>query len=122
MSASGSPGLLAHLARGRQTHYSPGPLLPEEPWHEQVRRGAALVARHVGLEWTLTLETIPHFLRATYGATLEGLAYTASRLVELCREIAVPGVIVSLDIPQPVAAYRFWRPTWTLKVSRCHCM
>jgi (E)-4-hydroxy-3-methylbut-2-enyl-diphosphate synthase len=87
---------------------APDPLLSEEPWHEQVRCGAALVARHgVGLEWTLTLETIPHFLRATYGATLEGLAYTASRLVELCREIAVPGVIVSLDMPQPVAAYRF---------------
>ena len=87
---------------------SPDPMLPEGPWHEQVRRSAALVARHgVGLEWTLTLETIPHFLRATYGVTLEGLAYTASRLVELCREVAGPGVIVSLDIAQPVAAYRF---------------
>src|SRR5262252_11089381 len=39
--------------------------------------------------------------------TLAGLAYTAGRLVELCREVAVPGVIVSLDIAQPVAAYRF---------------
>jgi len=83
------------------------PMLPEGPWHEQVQRGAPLVARHgMGLEWTLTLETIPHFLRATYGATLEGLAYTASRLVELCREVAVPGVMVSLDVAQPVAAYR----------------
>ena len=81
------------------------------------------MARHgVGLEWTLTLETIPHFLRATYGATLEGLAYTASRLVELCREVAVPGVIVSLDIPQPVAAYRLLAAHLDAKVSRCHCM
>jgi (E)-4-hydroxy-3-methylbut-2-enyl-diphosphate synthase len=87
---------------------APDPLLPEGPWHEQVRRGAALVARHgMGLEWTLTLETIPSFLRATYGMTLEGLAYTASRLVELGREVAVPGVIISLDMAQPVAAYRF---------------
>ena len=87
---------------------SPDPRLPEGLWHEQVRRSAALVARHgAGLEWTLTLETIPHFLRATYGATLEGLAYTASRLVELCREVAGSGVIVSLDMAQPVAAYRF---------------
>jgi 4-hydroxy-3-methylbut-2-en-1-yl diphosphate synthase IspG/GcpE len=87
---------------------APDPMLPEGPWHEQVRRGAARVARYgMGLEWTLTLETIPHFLRATYGATLEGLAYTASRLVELCREVAMPGVIVSLDMAQPVAAYRF---------------
>jgi (E)-4-hydroxy-3-methylbut-2-enyl-diphosphate synthase len=87
---------------------APDPMLPEGLWHEQVQRGAALVARHdVGLEWTLRLETIPSFLRTTYGVTLEGLAYTASRLVELCREIAVPGVTVSLDIPQPVTAYRF---------------
>jgi (E)-4-hydroxy-3-methylbut-2-enyl-diphosphate synthase len=86
---------------------APDAMLPEGLWYEQVRRGAALVARHgMGLEWTLTLETIPHFLRATYGATLEGLAYTASRLVELCREVAVPGIIVSLDMAQPVAAYR----------------
>jgi (E)-4-hydroxy-3-methylbut-2-enyl-diphosphate synthase len=87
---------------------SPDPRLPEGLWHEQVRRSAALVARHgVGLEWALTLEMIPHFLRATYGMTLEGLAYTASRLVELCREVAGSGVIVSLDIAQPVVAYRF---------------
>jgi (E)-4-hydroxy-3-methylbut-2-enyl-diphosphate synthase len=87
---------------------APDPLLPEGPWHEQVRHGAALVARHgMGLEWTLTLETIPSFRRATYGMSLEGLAYTASRLVELGREVAVPGVIVSLDMAQPVAAYRF---------------
>ena len=85
----------------------PEPTLPEGPWHEQVRRGATLAARHgAGLEWTLSLETIPHFLRDTYGATLEGLAYTASRLVEVCREAAGPDVIVSLDTPQPVAAYR----------------
>jgi (E)-4-hydroxy-3-methylbut-2-enyl-diphosphate synthase len=87
---------------------APDPMLPEGPWHEQVRRGAALVARHgMGLEWMLTLETIPDFLRATYGATLEGLASTASRLVELCREVTVPGVIVSVDMAHPVAAYRF---------------
>jgi hypothetical protein len=66
---------------------APDAMLPEGPWCEQVRRGATLVARHgMGLEWMLTLETVPHFLRATYGATLEGLAYTASRLVELGRE------------------------------------
>jgi (E)-4-hydroxy-3-methylbut-2-enyl-diphosphate synthase len=59
------------------------------------------------LEWALSLETIPPFLRATYGATLEGLAYTASRLVELCRAAATPGVLVSLEMAQPVAAYRF---------------
>ena len=34
---------------------APDPMLPEGPWHEQVRRGAALVARHgVALEWMLT--------------------------------------------------------------------
>jgi len=101
-------GSLPALPEAAKFITAPDPLLPEGPWHEQVRRGAALVARHgVGLEWTLTLETIPHFLCATYGATFEGLAYTASRLVELCRAVAVPGVVVSLDTAQPVAAYRF---------------
>jgi (E)-4-hydroxy-3-methylbut-2-enyl-diphosphate synthase len=66
------------------------------------------MARHgVGLEWTLRPETIPHFLRTTYGVSLEGLANTASHLVELGRDVAVPGVLVSVDTAQPVAAYRF---------------
>jgi (E)-4-hydroxy-3-methylbut-2-enyl-diphosphate synthase len=101
-------GSLPALPEAAKLITAPDPLLPDGPWHEQVRHGAALVARHgVGLEWTLALETVPHFLRATYGATLEGLAYTAGRLVELCREVAVPDVVVSLDTAQPVAAYRF---------------
>src|SRR4029450_7671522 len=100
-------GSLPTLPEAAKLITAPDPLLPEGPWYEQVRRGAALVARHgMGLEGVVTLETIPHFLRATYGVTLEGLAYTASRLVELGREVAVPGVVVSLDTAQPVAAYR----------------
>src|SRR4029450_5942901 len=100
-------GSLPTLPEAAKLITAPDAMLPEGPWYEQVRRGAALVSRHgMGLEWTLTLETIPHFLRATYGATLEGLAYTASRLVELGREAAVPGIIVSLDTAQPVATYR----------------
>jgi (E)-4-hydroxy-3-methylbut-2-enyl-diphosphate synthase len=99
---------LATLPEAAKLIIAPDPLLSEGPWHEEVRRGAALAARHgMGIEWTLTLETIPSFLRATYGMTLEGLAYTAGRLVELGREVAVPGVVVSLDMAQPVAAYRF---------------
>jgi len=87
---------------------TPDPGLPEATWHEQVRHCAALVGQHgAALEWLLTLEAIPHFLRATYGATLQGLAHTASHVVRLCREVALPGTIVSLDMAQPVAAYRF---------------
>jgi (E)-4-hydroxy-3-methylbut-2-enyl-diphosphate synthase len=96
------------LPEGAKLITAPDPTLSEEAWHEQVRHGVALVARHgAALEWGLSLETIPPFLRATYGTTLEGLAYTASRLVELSREVATPGVLVSLDLAQPVAAYRF---------------
>jgi len=99
---------LSTLPEAAKLITAPDPLLPEGLWHDQIRRGAALVARHgVALEWMLTLETIPHFLRATYGVTLAGLAHTASRLVELGREVAVPGVIVSLDMAQPVVAYRY---------------
>src|SRR5262249_14204324 len=82
--------------------------LPEETWQEQVQHCVARVGRQGPvLEWALALDTVPHFLRATYGATVEGLAHTASRLVHLCRAAALPGVVVSLDVAQPVVAYRF---------------
>ena len=87
---------------------TPDPTLPEATWQAQVRHCAALVGQHgAALEWLLTLDAIPHFLRATYGATLEGLAHTASQVVRLCREVALPGAVVSLDVAEPVAAYRF---------------
>jgi (E)-4-hydroxy-3-methylbut-2-enyl-diphosphate synthase len=87
---------------------APDPTLANGAWHDQVRQVVALVARHgMGLEWAIRPETIPTFLRASYGSTLEGLAYTASALVELARAGALPGAIVSCEVAQPVAAYRF---------------
>lgn len=87
---------------------APDPTLPEVTWQEQVQHCVARVGQHGPvLEWALALDTVPHFLRATYGATVEGLAHTASRLVHLSRAASTLGAMVSLDVAQPVVAYRF---------------
>lgn len=95
---------LPHVA---QVCTMPDPNLPEAAWEEQVDRGLA-VARASGaaMEWMVTPETIPHFLRLTHGTTLTGLAHTASRLVQRTRQAGV-AVQVSLTAASPVAAYRF---------------
>ncbi len=86
----------------------PDPDLPETAWHEQVRQVIAAV-RQCGaiIEWRLTIDTIPQFLRDIHGATLEGIAQTAGRLGQLS-QAAYPGAFTfSLDTTQPVDAYRF---------------
>jgi (E)-4-hydroxy-3-methylbut-2-enyl-diphosphate synthase len=101
-------GSLPILPEAAKLITAPDPTLPEGAWQEQVQHCLALVGRQgPALEWTLALDTVPHFLCATYGATVEGLAHTASRLVRLSRAASVPGVMVSLDVARPVAAYRF---------------
>ena len=87
---------------------TPDPTLAEEAWQGQIRHSAALVARHGAvLEWALSLEAIPAFVRATAGVTLEGLAQTASRVVRLSGAGVAPGLLIALDVAAPVAAYRY---------------
>src|SRR5262249_22254450 len=101
-------GSLSILPEAAKLITAPDPTLSEGAWQEQVQHCVALVGRHGPvIEWALALDMVPHFLRATYGVTLEGLAYTASRVVDVCREASLPGPRVSLDVAQPVAAYRY---------------
>lgn len=87
---------------------TPEPGLCEAAWQAQVRHCALLAEQHgVALEWLLSLEAIPYFLRAIHGVTLEGLAHTASQLIRLCREVALQGIVVALDVAAPVPAYRY---------------
>jgi len=101
-------GSLTTLPEAAKFITAPDPTLPEAAWQAQVQHCATLVGQHgAALEWMLHPDLIPHFLRTAHGATLTGLAHTASRLVHLSRTGSTPGLIVSFDLPQPVAAYRF---------------
>ncbi|MBM3225718.1 MAG: (E)-4-hydroxy-3-methylbut-2-enyl-diphosphate synthase [Candidatus Tectomicrobia bacterium] len=86
----------------------PEPTLTADAWRAQARQIVTLVARHgLGLEWALRPETVPSFLQETVGPTLESLAQTASTLVTLTRAAALPNVLVSCEVAQPVPAYRY---------------
>jgi (E)-4-hydroxy-3-methylbut-2-enyl-diphosphate synthase len=87
---------------------TPDPDLTETPWHAQVQQ-ILTAARQQGtvIEWLLTPEAIPLFVRTTRGVTLEGLADTACRLAKLSQQVAPQAFLFSLNAPQPVHAYRF---------------
>ena len=87
---------------------SPTADLPETAWDEQARQILTLVRQQEAVvEWLLTPETIPLFVRKTHGMTLEGVAETACRLAHLSQQVVPQGFMFSLDAPQPVYAYRF---------------
>jgi (E)-4-hydroxy-3-methylbut-2-enyl-diphosphate synthase len=87
---------------------TPDPDLAETTWDAQARR-ILTAARQQGtvVEWLLTAEAVPLFVRTTRGITLEGLADTACRLAHLSQQVAPQAFLFSLDVPQPVYAYRF---------------
>lgn len=87
---------------------TPAPELPEAVWQSQVEH-CLRVAQQQGavIEWALSTESMPSFLRAVYGTTLAGLAHTAHRLVALSYATAPSGTLLALEVPEPVAAYRF---------------
>lgn len=87
---------------------TPDPDVTEAVWAEQVLQAIAVARQHAApLEWLLTPEAIPQFIRATHGTTLEGLAQTACRLGQLARQAAFQACLFSLETSQPVYAYRF---------------
>jgi (E)-4-hydroxy-3-methylbut-2-enyl-diphosphate synthase len=86
----------------------PDPNLPETAWHEQVQQAIAVASRHQAtLEWLLTAEAIPQFIRAAHGTTFAGLAHTACLLGQLTRQTSLRACLFALDTAQPVYAYRF---------------
>jgi (E)-4-hydroxy-3-methylbut-2-enyl-diphosphate synthase len=86
----------------------PAPDTAEEAWHEQVRRLLTIVRQQEAvIEWLLTPETIPQFVRTRHGATLTGLAQTACRLGHLSQQMCPGAYMFGLEVKQPVYAYRF---------------
>jgi (E)-4-hydroxy-3-methylbut-2-enyl-diphosphate synthase len=86
----------------------PDPAASEPDWHDQAQQVIAAARQHnVVIEWLLTPETIPQFVRAVHGATLAGLAQTACRLGQLAQQSYPRVCTICLDTSQPVYAYRF---------------
>jgi (E)-4-hydroxy-3-methylbut-2-enyl-diphosphate synthase len=81
---------------------------PEATWRAEVQHTLALARQHsIVVEWALTLETIPAFLRQAHGMTLEGVAQTAGLLAHFSGQTPSQAVMLSLDVAHPVQAYRF---------------
>ncbi len=87
---------------------SPNPDLSEAAWHAQAQQCATLARKnHAVLEWSLTLDQIPLFIRETQGATLEGLAQTAVHLATLSLQPDAPAMMLSLPTAEPIYTYRY---------------
>ena len=77
-------------------------------WDRQARRALIWSHQHgTALEWRLSTASIPSFIRDKHGATLGGLAHTASRLAELAGLFQPNPVVFSLDVAEPLPAYRY---------------
>ena len=82
--------------------------LSEPEWCEQVDHIVRTVRQQEAvIEWLVTPESLPAFIRTTHGVTLAGLAHTAMRLVQLSQQACRNDCIVALETTQPVYAYRF---------------
>lgn len=80
----------------------------QDAWDQHARRALRWSQqRGTALEWRLSLASIPSFIRDPNGATLAGLAHTASRLAELAGLFQPCPVLFSLDVPAPLSAYRY---------------
>ena len=87
---------------------TPASEVPEDAWNAQVQGCVQFAQRaRMALQWCLSFATIPQFLRAEYGDTLEGLAQTAVRLAQVSAQHIPSGVLLALDVPHPLYAYRF---------------
>ena len=77
-------------------------------WDQHVRRALMWSQQHgTDLEWCLSLASIPPFIRDQHGAALAGLAHIASRLADLAGLFQPCPVLFSLDVPEPLPAYRY---------------
>ena len=77
-------------------------------WDQHVRRALMWSQQHgTALEWRLSPASVPPFIRDPHGSTLAGLVYTASRLAELASLFQPCPVLFSIDVPEPLPAYRY---------------
>lgn len=80
----------------------------EEAWRAQARQWLT-TAQERGqiIEWALSLDTLPAFIRTSHGATLAGLAHTASVLAHMSYQSEQHTVMISVQTTDPVHAYRY---------------
>ena len=77
-------------------------------WDQNVRRALTWAQHHgLALEWHLNPAATPPFIREQDGSTLAKLAHTAGRLAELAALFQPCPVVFSLDVPEPLPAYRY---------------
>ena len=77
-------------------------------WDQHVRRALMWSQqRGTALEWCLSPASIPLFIRDQHDSILAGLAHTASRLADLATLFQPCPVVFSLDVPEPLPAYRY---------------
>ena len=77
-------------------------------WDQHARRALMWSQqRGTALEWRLSLTSVPPFIRDPHGAALAGLAHTASRLADLAGLFQPCPISFSLDVPEPLPAYRY---------------
>ena len=86
----------------------PAPEVSEAAWCEQAQQVLMIAhLHHAAVEWMVTPDTIPQFIRATHGVTLAGLAQTACQLGLLAQHATLQACLLSLETTQPVYAYRY---------------
>ena len=77
-------------------------------WDQHVRRALMWSQQHgTALEWRLSPASVPPFIRDPHGSTLAELVHTASRLAELASLFQPCPVLFSIDVPEPLPAYRY---------------
>ena len=77
-------------------------------WDEHARNALMWAQQHgTALEWRLSAASLPPFMDRRHGSTLAGLAHTAGRLARLAALFRPCPVVFSLDVPEPLPAYRY---------------
>lgn len=86
---------------------SPDPRLSYSDWKSRVLSYIQLAKAHQKpVQWHVGEDQIPEFILQAQGKTLEGLVETCCQLVQLCLEQDYKDVLLSLETPQIIHAYR----------------
>lgn len=77
-------------------------------WDQRVSSTLMWAQQHgTALEWRLSPACVPPFIGSRHGSTLAGLAHTADRLAALAVLFQPCPIVFSLDVPEPLPAYRY---------------
>ncbi|MCI0528562.1 MAG: flavodoxin-dependent (E)-4-hydroxy-3-methylbut-2-enyl-diphosphate synthase, partial [Nitrospira sp.] len=86
---------------------SPNPWLSKSDWKSQTLSYIQLAKTYQKpIQWNVGEDQIPKFILQTQGKTPEGLVETCWQLVQLCLEQDYKDILLSLETPQMIYAYR----------------